>query len=107
MMSRLGQFTDVRCALVVGGLSLNAQATELRSYPEVVVATPVSVVSLDLSLLFGVDREAEELPRGGDGHADECFFITFSVVLSDEVGRFFPLVFCLLYGDDREAVELS
>jgi hypothetical protein len=41
MMSRLAQFTDIRCALVVGGLSLNAQAAELKSYPEIVVATPV------------------------------------------------------------------
>ncbi len=41
MITRLGQFTDIRAALVVGGLSLNAQAAELKSYPEIVVATPV------------------------------------------------------------------
>ncbi|GAB4821500.1 hypothetical protein N2152v2_008546 [Parachlorella kessleri] len=40
MITRLGQFTDIRAALVVGGLSLNAQAAELKSYPEIVVATP-------------------------------------------------------------------
>ena len=40
MTERLAQFTSVRAALVVGGLSANVQATSLRSRPEVVVATP-------------------------------------------------------------------
>lgn len=40
MISRLAQFTDIRMALVVGGLSLQVQATALRSSPEIVVATP-------------------------------------------------------------------
>lgn len=41
MITKLAQFTDVRTALVVGGLSLQVQATTLRSSPEIVVATPV------------------------------------------------------------------
>ncbi len=41
MMTNLAQYTDIRVALVVGGLSLNVQAATLRSSPEVVVATPV------------------------------------------------------------------
>lgn len=41
MISKLAQFTDIRMALVVGGLSLQVQATALRSSPEIVVATPV------------------------------------------------------------------
>ena len=41
MMAKLAQFTDVRVALVVGGLSLQVQAATLRTQPEVVVATPV------------------------------------------------------------------
>jgi hypothetical protein len=41
MIERLAQFTDVRAALVVGGLSLSAQAAALRTSPEIVVATPV------------------------------------------------------------------
>ena len=41
MITRLAQFTDVRAALVVGGLSLQVQAATLRTHPEVVVATPV------------------------------------------------------------------
>lgn len=44
MVGKLAQFTDVRVALVVGGLSLGAQAVALRARPEIVVATPVSVV---------------------------------------------------------------
>lgn len=40
MVTKLAQFTDVRVALVVGGLSLAVQATTLRSNPEIVVATP-------------------------------------------------------------------
>ena len=41
MLSKLAQFTDIRLALVVGGLSLQSQASALRSNPEIVVATPV------------------------------------------------------------------
>ncbi|KAL4427607.1 hypothetical protein ABPG75_001696 [Micractinium tetrahymenae] len=40
MIQKLAQFTDIRAALVVGGLSLQAQAATLREQPEVVVATP-------------------------------------------------------------------
>ena len=42
MMTNLAQYTDIRVALVVGGLSLNVQAATLRTSPEVVVATPVT-----------------------------------------------------------------
>lgn len=41
MIQKLAQFTDIQAALVVGGLSLQAQAAELRAQPEIVVATPV------------------------------------------------------------------
>lgn len=41
MLVKLAQFTDVRVALAVGGLSLSAQAAALRARPEIVVATPV------------------------------------------------------------------
>ena len=40
MIQKLAQFTDVRAALVVGGLSSQVQAATLRGRPEVVVATP-------------------------------------------------------------------
>lgn len=45
MIQRLAQFTDIQAALVVGGLSLQAQATTLRAQPEIVVATPVRAPS--------------------------------------------------------------
>ncbi|KAL5706470.1 RNA helicase [Ranunculus cassubicifolius] len=40
MIEKLAQFTDIRCCLVVGGLSMKVQEVALRSMPEVVVATP-------------------------------------------------------------------
>ncbi len=40
MIQKLAQFTDIRAALVVGGLSSQVQAATLRGRPEVVVATP-------------------------------------------------------------------
>jgi ATP-dependent RNA helicase DDX27 len=51
MVSNLAKFTDIRAALVVGGLSLQAQAATLRSTPEIVVATPVSIIHMLLLLL--------------------------------------------------------
>ncbi len=40
MIGKLGQFTDITAALIVGGLSLSVQAATLRKGPEIVVATP-------------------------------------------------------------------
>ncbi|PIN17291.1 ATP-dependent RNA helicase [Handroanthus impetiginosus] len=41
MIQKLAQFmTDIRCCLVVGGLSLKEQEAALRSLPDIVVATP-------------------------------------------------------------------
>jgi len=37
---RLASATDIRCALVVGGLSSAVQAAELRTRPDVVIGTP-------------------------------------------------------------------
>lgn len=37
---KLAQFTDVKFALCVGGLSLKAQEAELRKGPDIVIATP-------------------------------------------------------------------
>jgi len=48
MIGKLAQFTDIRSALVVGGLSLQSQATALRAAPEIVVATPVSLLHMYL-----------------------------------------------------------
>ncbi|KAF8405403.1 hypothetical protein HHK36_010308 [Tetracentron sinense] len=40
MIEKLAQFTDIRCCLVVGGLSTKIQEVALRSMPDIVVATP-------------------------------------------------------------------
>ncbi|KDO84896.1 DEAD-box ATP-dependent RNA helicase 28 isoform X3 [Citrus sinensis] len=40
MIEKIAQFTDIRCCLVVGGLSTKMQETALRSMPDIVVATP-------------------------------------------------------------------
>ena len=40
MMQALGEFTDIRVSLVVGGLSVKVQESELRSRPDVIVCTP-------------------------------------------------------------------
>ena len=56
MIERLAQFTDVRAALVVGGLSSNAQAAALRTGPEIVVGTPGRVIDhLRNSQGFGLE----------------------------------------------------
>ena len=46
MGRQLGRFTDVRFALVVGGLSVKAQEVEIRSRPDVLVATPGRLIDL-------------------------------------------------------------
>ena len=43
---QLSRFTDVRLALIVGGLSLKAQEAELRTRPDIVVATPGRLIDL-------------------------------------------------------------
>ncbi|GMY39090.1 DEAD-box ATP-dependent RNA helicase 28-like [Fagus crenata] len=40
MTEKLAQFTDIRCCLVVGGLSTKVQEAALRTMPDIVVATP-------------------------------------------------------------------
>ena len=44
MITKLAQFTDIRAAIVVGGLSMAQQASELRKGPEIVVATPGRII---------------------------------------------------------------
>eukprot|EP01104_Vermistella_antarctica_P002788 TRINITY_DN129_c0_g4_i1.p1 TRINITY_DN129_c0_g4~~TRINITY_DN129_c0_g4_i1.p1 ORF type:complete len:889 (+),score=321.78 TRINITY_DN129_c0_g4_i1:24-2669(+) len=40
VVQKLGQFTDIQSCLIVGGLSIKAQESELRQRPDIVVATP-------------------------------------------------------------------
>ncbi len=50
MVTKLAQFTDIRAALIVGGLSLSVQAATLRTSPEILVATPASPLPAQASL---------------------------------------------------------
>lgn len=59
MIAQLAQFTDITAALAVGGLSLQRQATELRSAPDIVVATPGRVLDHAMNTMaFGLDSLA-------------------------------------------------
>ena len=40
MIEKLAKYTDIRVAVIVGGLSLKIQEAALRSQPDIVVATP-------------------------------------------------------------------
>lgn len=56
MVCQLARYTDVRAALAVGGLSLAQQAAELRTAPEIVVATPGRVIDHVLNTMaFDLD----------------------------------------------------
>ncbi|XP_078166668.1 DEA(D/H)-box RNA helicase family protein isoform X1 [Carex rostrata] len=56
MIEKLAQFTDIRCCLVVGGLSTKMQEAALRSMPDIVVATPGRIIDhLRNSLSVGLE----------------------------------------------------
>ncbi|KAI0639386.1 DEAD-domain-containing protein [Trametes polyzona] len=75
--TKLAAHTDIRFALVVGGLSVKAQEATLRTRPDVVIATPGRLIdhlrnsptftldALDILVLDEADRMLE------DGFADE------------------------------------
>ncbi|KAJ3554550.1 hypothetical protein NM688_g3049 [Phlebia brevispora] len=75
--TRLAAHTDIRFCLVVGGLSLKAQETSLRTRPDVIIATPGRLIdhvrntpsftldALDILVLDEADRMLS------DGFADE------------------------------------
>lgn len=75
--TKLATHTDVRLALLVGGLSLKSQETTLRSRPDIVIATPGRLIdhirnspsfnldAVDVLVLDEADRMLE------DGFADE------------------------------------
>ncbi|KAJ0716140.1 putative RNA helicase [Helianthus annuus] len=57
MIGKLAQFaTDIRCCLVLGGLSVKDQEAALRSMPDIVVATPGRIIDhLSNSLSIDLD----------------------------------------------------
>ncbi|KAL5495218.1 DRS1 [Sanghuangporus weigelae] len=74
---KLAAYMDVRISLIVGGLSLKAQEAELRTRPDILVATPGRLIDhLRNSLSFGLETldvlildEADRMLS--EGFADE------------------------------------
>ncbi|XP_057430930.1 DEAD-box ATP-dependent RNA helicase 28-like [Lotus japonicus] len=108
MMESLAQFTDIRCCLIVGGLSTKVQEAALRSMPNVVVATPgrmidhlrnsMSVDLDDLSVLIldeadrllelGFNAEIQELVRMCPKKRQTMLF---SATMTEEVNELIKL----------------
>jgi ATP-dependent RNA helicase DDX27 len=106
---KLGTFTDVRSALIVGGLSLKAQEATLRTRPDIVVATPgrlidhlrnsrsFSLDALDVLILDEADRMLS------DGFADELK----EIVQSCPAGRQTMLFSATMTDDVETLIRLS
>ncbi|KAL8514744.1 hypothetical protein ACS0TY_013722 [Phlomoides rotata] len=85
MIGKLAQFiTDIRCCLVVGGLSTKVQEAALRTSPDIVVATP--------------GRMIDHLRNSMSVHLDEL-----AVLILDEADRLLELGFS---AEIRELVKL-
>ncbi|CAO2833814.1 unnamed protein product [Amaranthus hypochondriacus] len=102
MIEKLAQFTDIKCCLIVGGLSTKVQEVALRSLPDVVVATPgrmidhlrnsMSVDLDDLAVLIldeadrllelGFNAEIQELVRMSSKMRQT---LLFSATMTEEV----------------------
>ncbi|QRW05439.1 DEAD/DEAH box helicase [Ceratobasidium sp. AG-Ba] len=106
---KLGGFTDVRSALIVGGLSLKAQEATLRTRPDMVIATPGRLIDhLRNSRSFGLDAldvlvldEADRMLS--DGFADELK----EIVQSCPAGRQTMLFSATMTDDVETLIRLS
>ncbi|CEL57693.1 ATP-dependent RNA helicase DDX27 [Rhizoctonia solani AG-1 IB] len=106
---KLGAFTDVRCALIVGGLSLKVQEATLRTRPDLVVATPGRLIDhLRNSRSFALDAldvlvldEADRMLS--DGFADELK----EIVQSCPTGRQTMLFSATMTDDVETLIRLS
>ncbi|KAG0468706.1 hypothetical protein HPP92_018034 [Vanilla planifolia] len=104
MVEKLSQFTDIRCCLVVGGLSSKVQEAALRSMPDVVVATPGRIIDHlrnsqsvgleDLAVLI-LDEADRLLELGFSGEIQELIRLCpkrrqtmlFSATMTEEVDQ--------------------
>ncbi|XP_020584076.1 DEAD-box ATP-dependent RNA helicase 28 [Phalaenopsis equestris] len=104
MIVKLSQFTDIRCCLVVGGLSSKVQEVALRSMPDIVVATPGRIIDHlrnsqsvgleDLAVLI-LDEADRLLELGFSGEIQELIRLCpkrrqtmlFSATMTEEVDR--------------------
>ncbi|CAG7888026.1 unnamed protein product [Brassica rapa] len=102
MIQKLAQYTDIKCGLIVGGLSVREQGVVLRSMPDIVVATPGSMIDHlrnfmsvdldDLSVLIldeadrllqtGFATEIQELVRSSPKRRQTMLF---SATVTEEV----------------------
>nr|CAD1844259.1 unnamed protein product [Ananas comosus var. bracteatus] len=108
MIEKLAQFTDIRCCLIVGGLSTKMQEAALRSMPDIVVATPgriidhlrnsLSVGLEDLAILI-LDEADRLLELGFSAEIHELIRLCpkrrqtmlFSATMTDEVSKLVKL----------------
>lgn len=108
MTQKLAKYTDVRIALIVGGLSVKKQADELRTCPDIVVATPgrlidhvlnssslhlddVEVLVLDEAdrlLDLGFDDEVQQILKECPRHRQTMLF---SATMTEAVDRLIKL----------------
>ncbi|XP_065881941.1 DEAD-box ATP-dependent RNA helicase 28 [Euphorbia lathyris] len=108
MLEKLAQFTDIRCCLIVGGLSSKVQESALRTMPDIVVATPgrmidhlrnsMSVDLDDLAVLIldeadrllelGFNAEIQELVRLCPKRRQTMLF---SATMTEEIGELIKL----------------
>ncbi|XP_021755301.1 DEAD-box ATP-dependent RNA helicase 28-like isoform X2 [Chenopodium quinoa] len=108
MIEKLAQFTDIRCCLIVGGLSNKVQEAALRSMPDAVVATPgrmidhlrnsMSVDLDDLAVLI-LDEADRLLELGFNAEIQELVHMCskrrqtmlFSATMTEEVAELVKL----------------
>ncbi|KAK3222849.1 hypothetical protein Dsin_009874 [Dipteronia sinensis] len=84
MIEKLAQYTDIRCCLVVGGLSTKVQVTALRSMPDIVVATPGRMID---HLRNSMSVDLDDLAVLILDEADRLLELGFSVKIHELVFR--------------------
>ena len=105
---QLTKYTDIRCALAVGGLSLKVQEAELRTRPDVVIGTPGRLLdhavnsvavyfdNIDILVLDEADRllemgfteEVQELVKACPVERQTLFFSATMTSKVEELAKF-------------------
>ncbi|KAL2604717.1 hypothetical protein AAZV13_09G084100 [Glycine max] len=84
MIEKLAQFTDIRCCLVVGGLSTKVQEAALRTMPDIVVATPGRMNMID-HLRNAMSVDLDDLAVLIHDEADRLLELGFSAEIQELV----------------------